>query len=87
MNGPDVFARCLAGSPAAVQMRTFGRLWPVSDLTRGGGGLGQLWGATNREEAVKNLNDLGECLAAQSKGPLPAGTMVRIDEACSSGPV
>jgi aryl-alcohol dehydrogenase-like predicted oxidoreductase len=29
-----------------------GGLWPVSALTLGGGGLGQLWGATDRREAV-----------------------------------
>ena len=35
-------------------MRTtrLGTLWPVSALTLGGGGLGQLWGATTREECV-----------------------------------
>ena len=35
-------------------MRTnqLGSLWPVSELTLGGGGLGQLWGATSRDEAI-----------------------------------
>ena len=29
-----------------------GPLWPVSVLTLGGGGIGQLWGPTTREECV-----------------------------------
>jgi aryl-alcohol dehydrogenase-like predicted oxidoreductase len=32
-----------------------GRLWPVSALTLGGGGIGQLWGATTREECVATV--------------------------------
>src|SRR6185312_12512166 len=38
-------------------MRTqpFGRLPPVSVLTLGGGGLGQLWGPTTREECVATV--------------------------------
>lgn len=38
-------------------MRThaFGRLAPVSILTLGGGGLGQLWGPTTREECVATV--------------------------------
>ena len=38
-----------------MQMRTFGRLGVVSALTLGGGGLGQVWGATTREEAVATV--------------------------------
>jgi aryl-alcohol dehydrogenase-like predicted oxidoreductase len=34
-----------------------GRLWPVSVLTLGGGGLGQLWGSTSREEAVATVRE------------------------------
>jgi hypothetical protein len=49
--------RCPAGSPQAMQMRMLGRLWPVSALTLGGGGLGQLWGATTREEAVVTVRE------------------------------
>src|ERR1700761_7094332 len=33
----------------------FGRLAPVSLLTLGGGGLGQLWGPTTREECVATV--------------------------------
>jgi aryl-alcohol dehydrogenase-like predicted oxidoreductase len=33
----------------------FGRLTPVSVLTLGGGGLGQLWGPTTREECVATV--------------------------------
>src|SRR5271156_4066028 len=35
-----------------MRMHSFGRLAPVSLLTLGGGGLGQLWGPTTREECV-----------------------------------
>lgn len=35
-----------------MEMRKLGGLWPVSALTLGGGGLGQLWGKTDRDEAV-----------------------------------
>lgn len=35
-----------------MQQRAFGRLGPVSSLTLGGGGLGQLWGSTTREECI-----------------------------------
>jgi aryl-alcohol dehydrogenase-like predicted oxidoreductase len=40
-----------------MRMRTLGRLWPVSSLTLGGGGLGQVWGATTREEAVATVRE------------------------------
>jgi|GEM_PF-79450 len=35
-----------------METRQLGQLWPVSTLTLGGGGLGQLWGPTTRDEAV-----------------------------------
>jgi aryl-alcohol dehydrogenase-like predicted oxidoreductase len=38
-----------------MQTRMLGRLWPVSALTLGGGGIGQLWGATTREECVATV--------------------------------
>jgi hypothetical protein len=38
-----------------MEIRTLGSLWPVSALTLGGGGLGQVWGATTREEAVATV--------------------------------
>ena len=40
-----------------MQMRTFGRLGEVSALTLGGGGLGQVWGPTTRDEAVATVRD------------------------------
>jgi aryl-alcohol dehydrogenase-like predicted oxidoreductase len=40
-----------------VEIRTLGSLWPVSALTLGGGGLGQVWGATTREEAVATVRE------------------------------
>ena len=35
-----------------MQTRQLGGLWPVSALTLGGGGIGQLWGETTRDECV-----------------------------------
>src|SRR6266487_1721149 len=48
------------GTRVSMQTRTLGRLWPVSALTLGGGGLGQLWGATTRDEAVATVRDAVE---------------------------
>jgi aryl-alcohol dehydrogenase-like predicted oxidoreductase len=39
-----------------MQTRPLGQLWPVSRLTLGGGGLGQVWGATDRREAVATVH-------------------------------
>ncbi|MDX2157005.1 MAG: aldo/keto reductase [Hyphomicrobiaceae bacterium] len=38
-----------------MQTRTLGRLWPVSLLTLGGGGVGQLWGETTRDECIATV--------------------------------
>lgn len=38
-----------------MEMRQLGSLWPVSALTLGGGGLGQIWGETTREESVATV--------------------------------
>jgi len=38
-----------------MKTHSFGRLAPVSVLTLGGGGLGQLWGPTTREECVATV--------------------------------
>ncbi|MFN3230996.1 MAG: aldo/keto reductase [Alphaproteobacteria bacterium] len=35
-----------------MEQRYLGGLWPVSALTLGGGGTGQVWGETTREEAI-----------------------------------
>lgn len=40
-----------------MKQHPFGRLWPVSTLTLGGGGLGMLWGATTFEECVVTVHD------------------------------
>lgn len=40
-----------------MKQHSFGRLWPVSTLTLGGGGLGMLWGATTFEECVATVHD------------------------------
>lgn len=39
-----------------METRKLGSLWPVSALTLGGGGLGQIWGETTREEAVSTVH-------------------------------
>jgi len=36
--------------------RLLGKLWPVSRLALGGGGLGQVWGPTDRAEAVATVH-------------------------------
>jgi len=38
-----------------MEMRQLNGLWPVSALTLGGGGLGQVWGETSRDEAVATV--------------------------------
>ncbi len=38
-----------------MQTRQLGDLWPVSALTLGGGGLGQVWGKTDRNEAIATV--------------------------------
>ncbi|MEN3951210.1 aldo/keto reductase [Iodidimonas sp. SYSU 1G8] len=35
-----------------MEKRNLGGLWPVSSLSLGGGGIGQVWGETTREEAI-----------------------------------
>lgn len=37
--------------------RQLGQLWPVSALTLGGGGIGQVWGTTDRVESVATLRE------------------------------
>ena len=39
-----------------MQQNTFGRLFPVSTLTLGGGGLGMLWGPTTFDECVATVH-------------------------------
>src|SRR2546425_6792720 len=38
-----------------MQQRTFGKLGDISALTLGGGGIGQVWGPTTREEALATV--------------------------------
>ena len=40
-----------------MQTHALGRLWPVSTLTLGGGGLGMLWGPTTFDECVATVHD------------------------------
>ena len=40
-----------------MKQHEFGRLWPVSELTLGGGGLGMLWGPTTFDECVATVHD------------------------------
>src|SRR6202011_3653740 len=39
-----------------MQQHQFGRLWPVSTLTLGGGGLGMVWGETTFDECVATVH-------------------------------
>ncbi len=43
-----------------MQQRLFGKLGMASALTLGGGGLGQVWGATTREECVATVREAVE---------------------------
>jgi aryl-alcohol dehydrogenase-like predicted oxidoreductase len=38
-----------------MEIRTFGRLGNISCLTLGGGGIGQVWGPTSRDEAISTV--------------------------------
>jgi aryl-alcohol dehydrogenase-like predicted oxidoreductase len=39
-----------------MQQHSLGRLWPVSALTLGGGGIGMVWGETSFEECVATVH-------------------------------
>lgn len=41
----------------SMEKRSFGRLGEVSCLTLGGGGIGQVWGSTSRDEAVATVRE------------------------------
>src|SRR5690606_41966707 len=41
----------------AMERRTLGTVGEVSVLTLGGGGVGQVWGATTREEATATVRE------------------------------
>jgi aryl-alcohol dehydrogenase-like predicted oxidoreductase len=43
-----------------VELRRLGRLWPVSALTLGGGGIGGSWGPRTREESVATVQEAVE---------------------------
>ena len=45
-----------AGRVSALEHRPLGSLGPVSVLSLGGGGLGQVWGPTDRDEAVATVH-------------------------------
>ena len=40
-----------------MQQRIFGQLGDISALTLGGGGIGQVWGPTTREEAIATVQE------------------------------
>src|ERR1700758_864158 len=40
-----------------MRQNSFGKLWPVSALTLGGGGLGMVWGETTFDECVATVHD------------------------------
>ena len=39
-----------------MQQNSFGKLWPVSALTLGGGGIGMVWGETTFDECVATVH-------------------------------
>ncbi len=43
-----------------MEMRKFGRLGEISSLTLGGGGIGQVWGPTSREESAATVREAVE---------------------------
>jgi aryl-alcohol dehydrogenase-like predicted oxidoreductase len=44
----------------SMEKRAFGKLGEISCLTLGGGGIGQVWGPTSREEAVATVREAVE---------------------------
>src|SRR5712692_1417509 len=40
-----------------MRLTNFGKLWPVSALTLGGGGIGMVWGETTFDECVATVHD------------------------------
>ena len=51
-----------------MQQRTFGQLGDISALTLGGGGIGQVWGPTTREEAMAIVRAAWEAGITESSG-------------------
>ena len=45
------------GKVAAMRQNSFGKLWPVSALTLGGGGIGMVWGETTFDECVATVHE------------------------------
>jgi aryl-alcohol dehydrogenase-like predicted oxidoreductase len=60
-----------------MRTRSLGGLWPVSALTLGGGGLGQLWGSTTREEAVATVGEAVDCGVTLLDSPLATASARR----------
>src|ERR1700757_303320 len=42
---------------AVMRQGSFGKLWPVSALTLGGGGIGMVWGETTFDECVATVHE------------------------------
>ena len=40
-----------------MRQNSFGKLWPVSALTLGGGGIGMVWGETTFDECIATVHD------------------------------
>ena len=53
-----------------MKPHAFGKLFPVSTLTLGGGGLGMLWGQTTLDECVATVHAAVAC-RDQPAGPGP----------------
>jgi predicted oxidoreductase len=40
-----------------MRQNSFGKIWPVSALTLGGGGIGMVWGETTFDECVATVHE------------------------------
>ena len=60
-----------------METRMLGRLWPVSALTLGGGGVGQLWVPTTRDECIATVRTAVDCGIRCSTWPRPTATARR----------
>src|SRR5713101_3132900 len=63
-----------------MQQRTFGQLGDISALTLGGGGIGQVWGPTTREEAIATVCEASAAVlylqATDNSSRSPSGKIV-----------
>jgi len=72
-----------------MEKRAFGKLGKISCLTLGGGGIGQVWGATSRDEAIATLREAVEAgitfldVAQATAAAKPSSSSARLSMAAS----